>query len=257
MAAHRYWRLGFIYNNGGSALSSVVTALTELQLATSDGTNRVGSGTASASSSNASYPAANAFDGSTTTWWASNAAANPTWLAYDFGAGNTWDIQQITLTSRNDGSYTTQSPTAFYVQYSDDGSTWANYWFVPQSQVVAWTQASSQTFNYLVPAGKKIVENYEGTKQTPPAPIVLQHGAKAPTPGPKTVSGTVTVSGTATGGLLVRAYAKATGEFIGQATTASDGTYSIKCGENWPDVYVIAFDPTTYQAIIYDQVVPG
>ncbi|MBK3333567.1 discoidin domain-containing protein [Burkholderia pseudomallei] len=256
MAAHRYWRLSFIYDNGGSALSSATTALTELQLATSDATNRVGSGTASASSANASYPAANAFDGSTTTWWASNGAANPTWLAYDFGSGNAWDIQQITLTSRNDGSYSSQSPTAFYVQYSDDGSTWSNYWYVPSSQVVAWTQASSQTFTYLVPAGKEIEEYDEATRIAAPAWNAVQVG-KAPTPGPKTVSGTVTVNGTATGGLLVRAYAKATGEFIGQATSASDGTYSIKCGENWADVYVIAFDPTTYQAVIYDQVVPG
>ncbi|CAJ4966302.1 F5/8 type C domain [Burkholderia pseudomallei] len=256
MAAHRYWRLSFIYDNGGSALSSATTAITELQLCTSDATNRVGSGTASASSSNASYPAANAFDGSTSTWWASNGAANPTWLAYDFGAGNAWDIQQITITSRNDGSYSSQSPTAFYVQYSDDGSTWTNYWFVPQSQVVAWTQASSQTFAYFATAGKKVLENNEATRITPPAWVAVQIG-KAPTPGPHTVSGTVTVNGTATGGLLVRAYAKATGEFIGQATSASDGTYSIKCGADWADVYVIAFDPTTYQAVIYDQVVPG
>lgn len=79
----------------------------------------------------------------------------------------------------------------------------------------------------------------------------------APTPGPKTVSGTVKVNGTATGGLLVRAYAKATGEFIGQATTDGSGNYSINCGANWADVYVLAFDPTTYQAVVYDQVVPG
>lgn len=256
MAAHRYWRLSFIYDNGGSALSSATTAITELQLCTSDGTNRVGSGTASASSANASYPAPNAFDGGTTTWWASNGAANPTWLAYDFGAGNTWDIQQITITSRNDGSYSSQSPTAFYVQYSDDGSAWSNYWYVPISQVVAWTQASSQTFTYIVPKGNALKGNGPAYESAIPAYNAVQIG-KAPTPGPKTVSGTVTVNGTATGGLLVRAYAKATGELIGQTTSANDGTYSIKCGENWADVEVIAFDPTTYQAIIYDQVVPG
>lgn len=80
---------------------------------------------------------------------------------------------------------------------------------------------------------------------------------KAPATNAKTVSGTVTVGGVATGGLLVRAYAKITGEFVGEATTAGDGTYSIKCGNVWKDVYVIAFDPTTYRAVTYDQVVPG
>jgi hypothetical protein len=84
----------------------------------------------------------------------------------------------------------------------------------------------------------------------------VQQG-KAPTPGPHTVSGKVTVLNVATAGILVRCYAKSTGELLGQTTTAADGTFTINCGVNWNDVEVIAYDPTTYQALIFDQIVPG
>jgi hypothetical protein len=71
------------------------------------------------------------------------------------------------------------------------------------------------------------------------------------------VSGTVKVQGVATAGLILRAYAKSTGELIGSTTTASDGTYSINCGQNWADVTVVAYDPATYQALAQDQIVPA
>jgi hypothetical protein len=80
---------------------------------------------------------------------------------------------------------------------------------------------------------------------------------KAPTPGPRTVSGLVTVTGTPTGGLIVVAYAEATHELIGTAITAANGTYSINCGANWQAVTVIAYDPVTYQAIAFDRVIPA
>ena len=72
----------------------------------------------------------------------------------------------------------------------------------------------------------------------------------------KSVSGQVTVLGSATSGLIVRAYAKNNGEFLGQAVTDGSGNYSIHCG-TVTDVYVIAFDPNTYQALVYDRVAPG
>jgi hypothetical protein len=95
------------------------------------------------------------------------------------------------------------------------------------------------------------------TASAPNAGPTVMGGGNLPAYNGRTVSGTVTVLGVATAGLIVRAYAKATGDMIGQATTASDGTYSIKCGANWADVTVIAYDPTTYQAIAFDRVVPA
>lgn len=80
---------------------------------------------------------------------------------------------------------------------------------------------------------------------------------KAPSTNKHTVSGVVKVLGVAASGIIVCAHAKVTKELLGIATTAGDGSYSINCGVNFTDVYVIAFDPTTYQALVFDQVVPG
>ncbi|SDR46996.1 hypothetical protein [Paraburkholderia tuberum] len=74
----------------------------------------------------------------------------------------------------------------------------------------------------------------------------------------KYVSGVVTVQGVATAGLTVRAYDQVTGALLGSATTASDGSYRIMCYANGSDqVFVAAFDPSTYQAMIFDQIQPG
>lgn len=81
-------------------------------------------------------------------------------------------------------------------------------------------------------------------------------GAPRKNRGTRTVSGTVKVAGVATGGLQVYAHAKLTGEMVGYTVSAGDGTYSIKCGY-FDDVYVVAFDPTTYQALVFDQIAPG
>jgi hypothetical protein len=100
---------------------------------------------------------------------------------------------------------------------------------------------------FTTPAGAVVKLN----KQTD-----LGHRSYSPAAAKTTVSGTVTVATVATGGLTVVAYSKRTFDKMGQTTTAGDGTYSIECGGS-VDVFVVAFDPTTYQAIIYDEVVPG
>lgn len=128
---------------------------------------------------------------------------------------------------------------------------------VPTGYTSGWDTVDTtgpQTYGSIA---KRISATQVATQPGGNTGAVVSVSGRAPTPGPKTVSGTVRVNGVLTGGLLVRCYAKATGELIGQTTTAGDGTYSIKCGANWNDVEVIAFDPTTYQALIYDQVVPA
>lgn len=80
---------------------------------------------------------------------------------------------------------------------------------------------------------------------------------KVPPNNKRTVSGIVKVNGTPTAGLVVCAHAKVTKELLGTATTAGDGSYSINCGNNFTDVYVVAFDPSTFQAMVLDQIAPG
>ncbi|MBF3820839.1 discoidin domain-containing protein [Burkholderia pseudomallei] len=254
MSAHTYWRLSINYTDGGTN-----AAIAEFSLHTSIGGGQAASGgTPSASSVYSTDTASLAFDGSASTFWASAASGANSWLQYQFASAV--DIVEYAITARNDSFYN-QAPASWQLQYSDDGSAWTTADAAYYNQ---WTQGSTATFTTGANSGiangaaigKALKSNGPAYESAPSPPAFIQVG-KAPTPGPHTVSGTVTVSGTPTGGLLVRAYAKATGEFIGQATSASDGTYSIKCGVDWADVYVIAFDPTAYQAVIYDQVVPG
>ncbi|MDD5247529.1 MAG: hypothetical protein PHY45_00990 [Rhodocyclaceae bacterium] len=70
-----------------------------------------------------------------------------------------------------------------------------------------------------------------------------------------TISGNLTESGTPVAGRLVAVLRKRDHFLLGSALTDSSGNFSIQCG-NTDQVYVVGFDPTTYQAIVYDQVIP-
>ena len=54
---------------------------------------------------------------------------------------------------------------------------------------------------------------------------------------------------------IVRLYDHNTGDFLGETTSAADGSYSIP-GLGRTNVVAIAFDPTTFNAICWDQVTP-
>lgn len=247
MSAHLYWRLNFSQSSAANS-----PAIAELAMHTSvGGANVIGGGTAGGTNINASFPAANAFDGNTATDCQTTSQTST--ISYQFASAQAIVEYAITSSATLAAGY---GPMNWTFEFSDDGSTWTIAAYV-RAQTV-W--GASETRTFPVNAGAETARSFKpmnpANAGTVPAVNIILLG-KAPTPGPKTVSGTVTVNGTATGGLLVRAYAKATGELVGQATSASDGTYSIKCGADWADVYVIAFDPTTYQAVVYDQVVPG
>jgi hypothetical protein len=74
-------------------------------------------------------------------------------------------------------------------------------------------------------------------------------------PTAKYVSGTLKENGTLVASRLVAAIRKHDHVCLGMAVTDGSGAYSILCGAS-DEVYVVAFDPTTYQAIVYDQVIP-
>lgn len=249
MSAHVYWRINFASPNNGNN-----PAICELAMHTSVGGSDVCSGgTAGGTNINASFPASNAFDGNLTGTDCQLSSATGT-ISYQFASAQSIVEYVVTSSATLAATY---APETWTFEYSDDGSTWTVAAYARGQ--TAWGVSESRTL--AVNAGAETAQQLKALRQAVSPGAANAAGSvqlgKAPTPGPHTVSGTVTVNGTATGGLLVRAYAKATGELIGQTTSASDGTYSIKCGVNWADVEVIAFDPTTYQAVIFDQVVPG
>lgn len=69
------------------------------------------------------------------------------------------------------------------------------------------------------------------------------------------VSGTVMENGITVAGKRVDVYDRDTGELLGTAFSGSGGTWSINClGRH--TVRVVADDPTTYNSLVYDNVVP-
>lgn len=137
MAAHRYWRL---YITAPGTWNSIG----ELELRDSaGGADRTGSGTASASHYyDGSYLPAYACDNNTSTAWANAGGAPPEWWQYDFGAGNAYDIVEISLRPR--ATKQLECPRAFAIQYSDNGTDWTTSWSYPL--VDEWKDGQTRIF---------------------------------------------------------------------------------------------------------------
>lgn len=126
---HQHWRINILSNNGDAFVG-----VTELEFrGEAFGPNLAVGGTASASSSAGGFPASDAFDSSLMDHsggndaWATNGTSTG-WLAYDFGTPV--DVNEIVVYNRGDGTYAAQSPQDFYIESSDDGSTWVTEWSV-------------------------------------------------------------------------------------------------------------------------------
>lgn len=143
MAAHRYWRIWIVTSPSGS-----ITGFAEIELReTAGGTDRTGSGTASASAVNATYPPSASVDNSNSTFWTtynSGVGSPPWWWQYDFGAGNAFDIKEIYIVPRQDGFHT-EAPGSFNWEWSDDGSSWTTQFI---ASGITWT-ATPQTFSVI------------------------------------------------------------------------------------------------------------
>jgi hypothetical protein len=70
------------------------------------------------------------------------------------------------------------------------------------------------------------------------------------------VSGTVKENGVVVAGRKVEVYDRLTGELLGTTTSAADGTWNIACLGR-PAVRVVGSDPTTYNSLVFDNVVPA
>lgn len=255
MAAHAYWRFAFL----ASASGAVTVA--ELQMRTTAGGGTVTTGgTAGGTNVSGSYPASQAFDGNTATLCVSTAL--PETVSYHFASAV--DIVEYAVIGRSDGFYT-DGPTTWYFDYSDDGTTWHTVDTVAGQ--TSWTSGQTRVFTVGANTGSYVPQSLgaigQDLKSEQPATAgstPVGNGGRLAgmrSAGPATtVSGTISVAGTGTAGLIVRAYDKTSGAMVGQATSGGGGAYSINCG-GFTDVYVAAFDPTTYQAVIYDEVVPG
>lgn len=114
----RFWRLNCTANNGSTNL-----AIGDFELRSSiGGASIFTGGTPSASSTNGSYVAANAFDNNAGTLW--NAATSSGWLMYVLPANlELVNAVQFAVRTRSDG-YTADAPKDFTLEYSSGGVSW-------------------------------------------------------------------------------------------------------------------------------------
>jgi len=105
-------------------------------------TDRCTGGVASADSITGGYVAANACDDDAGTFWASANTAFPHWWKYDFGAGITWRISQLTIKAGIVG--TSIGIKDFTLQGSKDDSNWTVLYTGQQAN-----NTDIQTFSFI------------------------------------------------------------------------------------------------------------
>ena len=90
----------------------------------SGGSNLAVTGSGSASASNETSPAANAFDSNQDTNWLGSPSAGA-WIKWDFGSGNAKDIAEVTIINGNAGTNVQTSLAAGSIEYSDNAAAWS------------------------------------------------------------------------------------------------------------------------------------
>lgn len=110
------WR---VYFTDASSTDTYLLDIAEIEMRDGiGGTDLTSGGTVDASSSNPSFPAVNAFDGSTATRWVTaTGEVAPQWIEYDFGSSVT--IREVAITTFS----ADRVPVDFEIQYFN-GGTW-------------------------------------------------------------------------------------------------------------------------------------
>jgi hypothetical protein len=279
MAAHRYWRIQIRAAGGGS-----FSGIGELQMHTSiGGTNVATGGTAFACSNRGPNTAAKAFDGLTTDTgdgnaWSPSAFVGSDgrdsypWLAYDFGAGNEKDIQEIVIFAPGkDGLWAVELPTAWDFQYSDNGVNWTtqrSYAF--DSSTPAWTLNSSRVYD-VRPLGpidihNRILFDEVKAEYTPPYGDPLHPSQTDPLSldfvhifqqdwhgGLYKIAGTTTVLGNPAP-RRVRLYAQNDGRIYAEQITGPDGLFEFRNLDIGPWTVVGIDDTGTQNGVIFTHI---
>ena len=170
MSAHRYWRIYITATVGGGYIE-----LSEVEWRDAlGGANLATGGVASESSyDDIGSTGAHAFDGDAVTRWATaGGQATPSWLAYDFGAA----VEPASLMIRNaqnppSGNPIGNAPSAFRIEYSDDGLNWFDSGFAWSS--LEWlTAGQAKEFAIVWGVFSGVVTDSTGT---PCARTVIVH----------------------------------------------------------------------------------
>lgn len=136
--AYRFFRLNVTANNGRST-----TNVAELALrATSGGTNKATQTGGWASSTTSGYGAAAAFDGNTSTFWATANGVVAATLGNDLGSGQEITLAEYALRARSDANDGT--PKTWTLEASRDLDSWASVHTV--SNETSWANGEQRVF---------------------------------------------------------------------------------------------------------------
>lgn len=145
--AYRWYRIYITANNGDATYTGIGDV--QLRLTAGGANQSTNPANASASTQFAAAPgngsAYQAFDGTllTTNGWATTGgSAVPSWLKYDFGAGNAKIITQAALW--NQLGQTTRNPKDFVFEGSNDNSAWTNVGTF--AGITGWTDNVAKLF---------------------------------------------------------------------------------------------------------------
>lgn len=139
---HRYWRINIgVQGEGGFA------GVVEFDLMDNGSSvNDAHSSTKSARQSNGSFPIANAFDGNSATVWFTGANLHIiNYATLDFGSGNAYSVDGLRAQAQT-GTDIQYMPQTFFVQYSDDNSTWT--YRGDTGLPVTYTTGETKTFSF-------------------------------------------------------------------------------------------------------------
>lgn len=140
---YKHYRFLFRNNNSHSNIQ-----ISEAELhSTIGGSTITTGGTPTASSTFSGYPASNAFDGNTSTFWASNNLIANEWLAYELGTA-----QPVTEYTLRANTQPNAAPSEWKLQGSNDGSSWTTLDY--RTAQTAWSANEQRTFTtgYTPPA---------------------------------------------------------------------------------------------------------
>ena len=216
MSAHRHWRIYITANDGDAAY----TGLSEIEWLDAGDVDLTTGKTASASSQ-AGGAASNAIDDDQNTKWVTNAWQSiPSWHAVDFGV----PVAPVSVSLRPQKLAPSRAPTAFDIQYSDDGAAWVTHSSVSGS--TGWAELERRV--YVIAA-------------------------------PTYITGTLTDDTGAPCARTVRAYQRDTGELAG-STTSDPVTGAYTLALTAVPHYIVALDDeagTQYNALIADRITPA
>ena len=142
---HEYWAI-MCYDSDNTAYLGIMQIE---MMETPGGSDITTTGFAIAGDERVGWEATKAFDDDFTTaskaWSVQYSATRyiDRWCGQNFGSGNGKNIQEVTISARND-SNEEQAPRLFAVVYSDDGLTWRPAWIVKDD--TNWSAAEKRTY---------------------------------------------------------------------------------------------------------------